>query len=166
MEKASAKKVTALCSTAPRNDVITKKMVALGNCRKPMPPKPYEGRSDLILGGLLTTASAFLVENHKHYLFRLSWYLARRCPATTPDTQTSTSQYVSVITDHLSCVARWKPPTALAIRTLASLSVVSKFPAPNCLFCTFAFASMIITQDLEICKMGGRNESKVLILHP
>ena len=67
-----------------------------------MPPKPHEGRSDLILGGLLTTASAFLVENHKHYLFRLSWYLAKRCPAMTPDTQTSTSQYVSVITDHLS----------------------------------------------------------------
>ena len=67
-----------------------------------MPPKPYEGRSDLILGGLLATASAFLVENHKHYLFRLSWYLARRCPAMTPNTQTNTSQYVSVITDHLS----------------------------------------------------------------
>ena len=49
MEKASAKKVTALCSTAPGNDVITKEMVALGNCRKPMPPKPYEGRSDLTL---------------------------------------------------------------------------------------------------------------------
>ena len=29
------------------SDVITKEMVALGNCRKPMPPKPYEGRSDL-----------------------------------------------------------------------------------------------------------------------
>ena len=65
MEKASAKKVTALCSTAPRNDVITKEMVALGNCEKPMPPKPYEGRSDLILGGLLTTAPALLVLNHK-----------------------------------------------------------------------------------------------------
>ena len=130
---------------------------------KPMPPKPYEGRSDLILGGLLTTAPALLVVNHKHYLFRLSWYLARRCPAMTPDTQTSTSQYVSVITDHLSCVARWKPPTTLAIRTLTSISVVSKFPAPNCLFCTFAFASMIITKILEICKIGGRNESKVLI---
>ena len=31
------------------SDVITKEMVALGNCRKPMPPKPYEGRSDLTL---------------------------------------------------------------------------------------------------------------------
>ena len=30
------------------SDVITKEMVALGNCRKPMPPKPYEGRSDLL----------------------------------------------------------------------------------------------------------------------
>ena len=89
------------------SDVITKEMVALGNCRKPMPPKPYEGRSDLILGGLLTTAPAFLIENHIHYLFRLSWYLARRCPAMTPDTQTSTSQYVSsAITITFSCVAR------------------------------------------------------------
>ena len=104
MEKASAKKVTALCSTAPRNDVITKEMVALvKNKKSPMPPKPYEGRSDLILGGLLATASAFLVENHKHYLFRLSWYLARRCPATTPDMQTRTSQCVSVIANRLSC---------------------------------------------------------------
>lgn len=50
MEKASAKKVTALCSTAPRNDVITKEMVALvKNKKSPMPPKPYEGRSDLTL---------------------------------------------------------------------------------------------------------------------
>ena len=41
MEKASAKKVTALCSTAPRNDVITKEMVALvKNKKSPMPPKP------------------------------------------------------------------------------------------------------------------------------
>ena len=37
-----------------------------------------------------------------YYHFRLSWYLARRCPAMTPDMQTSTNQYVSVITDHLS----------------------------------------------------------------
>lgn len=103
MEKASAKKVTALCSTAPRSDVITKKVVALGNCRKPMPPKPYEGRSDLILGGLLATAPALLVVNHNRYLFRLSWYLARRCPATTPDMQTRTSQCVSVIANRLSC---------------------------------------------------------------
>ena len=103
MEKASAKKVTALCSTAPRNDVITKEMVALGNCEKPMPPKPYEGRSDLILGGLLTTAPAFLIENHIHYLFRLPWYLARRCPAMIPDMQTRTSQCVSVIANRLSC---------------------------------------------------------------
>ena len=74
-----------------------------GKLPKPMPPKPYEGRSDLILGGLLTTAPAFLVENHKHYLFRLSWYLARRCPAMIPDMQTRTSQCVSVIANRLSC---------------------------------------------------------------
>ena len=71
--------------------------------KKPMPPKPYEGRSDLILGGLLTTAPAFLIENHIHYLFRLSWYLARRCPAMIPDMQTRTSQCVSVIANRLSC---------------------------------------------------------------
>ena len=85
------------------SDVITKEMVALGNCEKPMPPKPYEGRSDLILGGLLTTAPAFLVVNHNRYLFRLSWYLARRCPAMIPDMQTRTSQCVSVIANRLSC---------------------------------------------------------------
>ena len=85
------------------SDVITKEMVALGNCRKPMPPKPYEGRSDLILGGLLTTAPAFLIVNHIHYLFRLSWYLTRRCPAMIPDMQTRTSQCVSVIANRLSC---------------------------------------------------------------
>ena len=73
--------------------------------RKPMPPKPYEGRSDLILGGLLATAPALLVVNHIHYLFRLSWYLARRCPATTPDMQTRTSQCVSVIANRLSCLS-------------------------------------------------------------
>ena len=85
------------------SDVITKEMVALGNCRKPMPPKPYEGRSDLILAGLLTTAPAFLIVNHIHYLFRLSWYLARRCPAMIPDMQIRTSQCVSVIANRLSC---------------------------------------------------------------
>ena len=86
------------------SDVITKEMVALvKNKKSPMPPKPCEGRSDLILGGLLTTAPAFLIENHIHYLFRLSWYLARRCPAMTPDMQTRTSQCVSVIANRLSC---------------------------------------------------------------
>lgn len=76
-----------------------------GKLPKPMPPKPYEGRSDLTLGGLLTTAPAFLIVNHNRYLFRLSWYLARRCPATTPDMQTRTSQCVSVIANRLSCLS-------------------------------------------------------------
>ena len=50
MEKASAKKVTALCSTAHGAMLSPKKMVALvKNKKSPMPPKPYEGRSDLTL---------------------------------------------------------------------------------------------------------------------
>ena len=86
MEKASAKKVTALCSTAPRNDVITKEMVALvKNKKSPMPPKPLWR------------------EEWPNYRFRLSWYLARRCPAMIPDMQTRTSQCVSVIANRLSC---------------------------------------------------------------
>lgn len=159
MEKASAKRWQPYVAPLRGTMLSPKKWWHWEIAKKPMPPKPYEGRSDLILGGLLTTAPAFLIVSHIHYLFRLSWYLARRCPAMTPDMQTNTSQCVSVITDHLSCVARWKPPTTLAIRTLTSISVVSKFPTPNCLFCTFAFASMIIPQLLEIGKQGRWNES-------
>ena len=49
MEKASAKKVTALCSTAHGAMLSPKKWWHWEIAKKPMPPKPYEGRSDLTL---------------------------------------------------------------------------------------------------------------------
>ena len=107
--------MNTLCSTAHGTMLSSKKMVALGNCEKPMPPKPHEGRSDLL------TFPSVMVSCKK-----VSCYDTRY-----------TDEHEPV------CLYHNRPPF-LALRgenrprhwlygTLAIISVVSKFPTPNSL---------------------------------